>query len=66
MYPKVLIFPMMTGVSVVCYLAEGALSLPLQLKDSVLIEEWKCLPFARLLRSKEHFEKHLSVDDSLI
>lgn len=48
MYPKVLSFPVMTGVSVVCSLAEGALRVPLQLEDSVLIEEWKCLPFARL------------------
>ena len=47
MYPKVLIFPMMTSVSVICYLVEGALRLPLQFKDSVLIEKWKCLPFAR-------------------
>ena len=35
MYPKVLIFPMMTSVSVICYLVEGTLHLPLQFKDSI-------------------------------
>ena len=47
MCSKLLTFPMITSVSIVCYLAEGTLDLPLQVKDNVLDRKTEVIPFCK-------------------